>query len=191
MTSRDREQPRPSARPTEPERARPAEAAEPPDHVDRVRAQWRAARPELDTAPLAVVARVGRAARHLDAGIDATLARWGLNRASWDVLASLRRTGPPHRLSPTQLYRALMRSSGAMTNRLRQLERRGLIRRVADPEDGRGLLVELTAEGRAVVDQAAEAHLENERRLLAGLAPDEQAALADLLKKLLLSLEHE
>src|SRR5215469_1618512 len=92
------------------------------DHVDRVRAQWAAARPDLDTAPVAVIARLGRAAAYVDAGINAGLARFGLTREAWDVLASLRRAGPPYRLSPTQLYLALMRSSGAMTHRLAGLE---------------------------------------------------------------------
>ena len=74
------------------------------DHVDRVLGQWARVRPDLDTTPVAVVARLGRAAAYLSAGIDACLEEFGLSRAGWDVLASLRRAGPPHRLSPTELY---------------------------------------------------------------------------------------
>src|SRR5439155_25154879 len=117
------------------------------DHVDRVRAQWSKVRPDLDTSPVAVIARLGRATAYLDGGVNAQLAEFGLTREAWDVLASLRRAGPPHRLSPTDLYRALMRSSGAMTHRLRGLERAGLIERVPNPDDGRGMLVELTRKG--------------------------------------------
>lgn len=161
------------------------------DHVDQVRAQWALARPELDTAPVAVVARLGRAAAYVSAGIDARLDEFGLSRASWDVLASLRRTGPPHRLSPTQLYVALMRTSGAMTHRLRRLEHQGLIRRVSDPDDARALLVELTRSGRALVDRVAPVHLENERALLEPLSGEEQQTLAHLLRKLLLAYERQ
>jgi DNA-binding MarR family transcriptional regulator len=107
------------------------------------------------------------------------------------VLASLRRGGAPYRLSPTELYVALMRSSGAITHRLYRLERTGLIARVPDPEDGRGLLVELTAAGMALVDQIVPVHLDNERLLLAALSEREQGMLAELLRKLLLAFEGE
>jgi DNA-binding MarR family transcriptional regulator len=159
------------------------------DHVDRVIAQWAQVRPELDTSPVAVAARLGRAAAYISAGIDARLEEFGLSRAAWDVLASLRRAGPPHRLSPTQLYVALMRSSGAMTHRLHGLERQGLIRRVPDPRDARGMLVELTRKGVVLVDRIAPLHLDNERALLEPLSHDEQQNLARLLRKLLLAHE--
>jgi DNA-binding MarR family transcriptional regulator len=159
------------------------------DHVAHVIAQWARARPDLDTTPVGVIARLGRATAYVDAGINARLAEFGLTRNSWDVLASLRRAGPPHRLSPTELYRSLMRSSGAMTHRLAELERAGLVERAPDPEDGRSLLVELTRKGLTLVDRVAPAHIDNERALLAGLSDDEQAALAALLSKLLLEFE--
>ncbi|HEX5192099.1 MAG TPA: MarR family transcriptional regulator [Solirubrobacteraceae bacterium] len=159
------------------------------DHVERVRAQWKVEAPELDTRPVAVVARVGRLARYFDQGLDRLFSEHGLRRESWDVLASLRRTGAPYRLSPTQLYLGLMRTSGAMTNRLHRLEHTGLIRRVADPADGRGMLVELTARGKRLVDELAPAHLANERAMLAALTAEEQRTLAALLAKLLAALE--
>jgi DNA-binding MarR family transcriptional regulator len=159
------------------------------DHVDHVRAQWAAVAPRLDTTPMAVVARLGRAAAYVDAAINARLADFGLSRASWDVLASLRRAGPPHRLSPTQLYRGLMRTSGAITHRLADLERAGLVTRVPDPADGRGLLVELTGAGLALVDRVAPEHMANERALLAPLGAGEQAELARLLRTLLHAFE--
>jgi DNA-binding MarR family transcriptional regulator len=159
------------------------------DHVDRVRAQWAAERPDLDTRPFAVVGRVGRLARYFDQGMERLFSEHGLRRESWDVLASLRRAGAPYRLSPTALYLGLMRTSGAMTNRLHRLEHAGLISRVQDPVDGRGLLVQLTARGRRLVDELAPAHMANERAMLAALTPDEQRTLARLLAKLLAALE--
>jgi DNA-binding MarR family transcriptional regulator len=161
------------------------------DHVDRVRAQWAAVRPDLDTWPVSVVARLGRVVAYIDAGVNARFADHGMTRNAWDVLASLRRIGPPNRLSPTELCQALMRTSGAMTHRLAELERAGLVERVPDPDDGRGLLVELTREGRSLVDRLAPVHLANERELLAPLTEEEQVTLAALLRKLLLAFERD
>jgi len=159
--------------------------------VDRVLEQWAQEHPDLDLTPVAVIARLGRATAYIDAGINARLGEFGLSRGSWDVLASLKRSGPPHRLSPTQLYLALMRTSGAMTHRLYRLERNGLIRRIPDPQDGRGLLVQLTTKGIELVDQVAPEHLANERSLLTALDHDEQAQLTTLLRKMLTAFERE
>jgi DNA-binding MarR family transcriptional regulator len=159
------------------------------DHVDLVLAEWQKEQPRLDTSPVAVVARIGRAGALLDRGLNANFARFGLNRTSWDVLASLRRVGAPYRRSPTELYRALMRTSGGMTHLVDRLERERLVERVADPDDRRGLLVGLTRKGRALVGRVGPSHLETERSLLAALSEDEQAELARLLRKLLISLE--
>ena len=161
----------------------------PSDHVDRVRRQWREVRPDLDTSPLAIVARVGRAAAYFDQSTNALMARFGLSRSSWDVLASLRREGPPYERSPTELYRGLMRTSGTMTNRLKRLEREGLIERAIDPRDGRGRLVRLTQKGLKLVDELAPLHLENERRLLSSLTGSDQEALESVLRRLLDDLE--
>lgn len=159
--------------------------------MDRVLAQWAETRVDLDLTPVGVIARLGRTTAYLDAGINAGLAEFGLSRGSWDVLASLRRSGSPYRLSPTQLYQALMRTSGAMTHRLYRLERSGLITRLPDPDDGRGLLVELTLTGVQLVDQVAPAHLANEQSLLAALSVEEQIQLANLLRKMLTAFERE
>lgn len=156
-----------------------------------VRAEWAREWPELDTEPIDVVARLGRLARFLDEGMDRVFAPHGIRRGSWDVLASLRRAGPPYRASPTELYRRLMRTSGAMTNRLHRLERAGLIARVPDPGDARGRLVELTSAGHRLVEQLAPLHLANERALLAALTLQEQRDLAALLAKLLAAFEGE
>jgi DNA-binding MarR family transcriptional regulator len=161
------------------------------DHVDRVRAQWARERPDLDTEPVAVIARLGRAAHYVDHGHAEFFKRHGLSRADWDVLASLRREGPPYTLSPTALYRALMRTSGAMSQRLARLEREELIERTLDPGDRRGIVVRLTDKGREVSDRIAADHLANERELLAPLSKKEQRALAALLRKLLVAYEEE
>lgn len=161
------------------------------DRVDEIRAEWERARPDIDTSPVAVVARIGRAAKYLDSGMDAYFGNHGISRPSWDILATLRRSGPPFRLSPTELYQAVMRSSGAMTRRIDTLERAGWVAREPDPADRRGIIVKLTPEGLALVDALAQGHVENERRLLAPLDKTEQNILAELLRKLLLAFEEE
>jgi DNA-binding MarR family transcriptional regulator len=112
-----------------------------------------------------------------------------LNRGDVGVLSALRIAGPPHQLSPTRLFKGLMLSSAGITNRLDRLEKRGLVRRERDPDDRRGVLVMLTPEGQAVLDQAVQANTAAERELVAQLEPDEMRLLGGLLKKLLAGLE--
>jgi DNA-binding MarR family transcriptional regulator len=158
------------------------------DRIDRILAQWGRERPDLDTRAMALVGRIQRAAAALRPRLDDTHGRSGLQGESFDVLASLRRSGRPYQLSPTQLYREMMLTSGAMTNRIDRLEEAGLVSRRPDPHDRRGTLVRLTAKGKARIDAATTEHVTNEERLLAGLSAREQLQLADLLRKLLLSL---
>src|SRR5262249_54917481 len=159
------------------------------DHVDGARAEWPVARPRFDSSPIAALAPVGRPAAYFDQGTNTIMGRSGLTRTTWDILPTLRRQPPPHQLSPTELYRALMRSSGWMTNRLHELERVGLIKRVSDPDDRRGVLVRLTRRGVALVDEVAPLHLRNERALLDPLSRSERKQLEDLLRSLLGPLE--
>ncbi|MGB6518928.1 MAG: MarR family transcriptional regulator [Candidatus Cybelea sp.] len=137
---------------------------------------------------MGLVGRIQRAAAALRPRLDDTHGLSGLQGESFDVLASLRRSGRPYQLSPTQLYREMMLTSGAMTNRIDRLENAGLVSRRPDPQDRRGTLVRLTAKGKALVDAATSGHVANEERLLAVLSEREQLQLADLLRKLLLSL---
>jgi DNA-binding MarR family transcriptional regulator len=173
------------------EKQRPDAGGAETDHVDQVRRQWARVWPDLDTDPIGVIARIGRAQAYIDPALDAVFAEHGLTRGSWDVLAALRRVGEPYRLTPTELYRALMRTSGAITHTLHRLEYAGLVERLLNPEDGRSLYVALTPRGVEVTDTVAPLHLDNERRLLAGLTPDEQHTLANLLRKLLLGFQHD
>ena len=158
------------------------------DRIDRILAQWRAERPDLDVRPMGLVGRIQRAASALRPKLDETHAARGLLGESFDVLASLRRSGSPYQLTPTQLYREMMLTSGAMTNRIDRLEEAGLVVRRPDPEDRRGTLVRLTPQGKALIDAATTAHVENEARLLSGLNAREQQQLSELLRKLLVAL---
>lgn len=158
------------------------------DGVDLILEQWRRERPDLDPSPIGVIGRVSRLARELEARLEPVYRAHGLEPGWHDVLATLRRTGPPYRLRVTDFSGALMLSSSGTTKRLDRLEQAGLIRRDPDPDDRRGTLITLTAAGRDLIDSVTEAHLANEHRLLSGLSETEQRRLADLLRKLRLSL---
>jgi len=158
------------------------------DGVDLILDQWRRERPDLDPSPIGVIGRVSRLARELEARLEPVYRAHGLEPGWHDVLATLRRTGPPYRLRVTDFSGALMLSSSGTTKRLDRLEQAGLIRRDPDPDDRRGTLITLTAAGRDLIDSVTEAHLANEHRLLSGLSETEQRRLADLLRKLRLSL---
>jgi DNA-binding MarR family transcriptional regulator len=161
----------------------------PPDHLDRILAQWRRERPELDVAPLGLVGRLFRSTHLADKVLAETLSQHGLQAGWFDLLAALRRAGAPYELNPTQLMQATMLSSGGMTKRLDRLVEAGLVERRPDPADRRGTLVGLTRRGKAIVNGAIDPHLENQKRLLGALTPAERRALDDLLRKLLASLE--
>jgi DNA-binding MarR family transcriptional regulator len=159
------------------------------DHVSIILAQWAAERPDLDVSPMGIVGRISRLALVVDKELEPVFARFGLNHWSFDMLATLRRAGAPYRLSPTELFRSMMVTSGTMTNRIDRLAEKGLVRRVPDPEDRRGILVELTEQGRELIDGVLIWHVANEARLLQSLSKEERHALAVLLRKLLSSLE--
>lgn len=159
------------------------------DHVDRILAQWKQERPDLDVEPMGLLGRLARLRTRLARETEKALAAHGLNAASFDVLATLRRAGPPYRLSPGDLLATTMVSSGTMTNRLDQLEKAGLIERAHNPEDRRSVIIALTPKGFALVDAAVTAHVENQHRLLEALGTDERAALDGLLRRFLAAFE--
>jgi DNA-binding MarR family transcriptional regulator len=158
------------------------------DGVDHILDQWRAERPELDPSPIGIVGRISRLARELEQRLEPVYRAHGLEPGWHDVLATLRRAGPPYRLRVTDLTAELMLTSSGTTKRLDRLERAGLVKREPDPSDRRGTLISLTPAGRELMQGLTEAHLENERQLISSLDADEQAELAGLLRKLLLGL---
>jgi DNA-binding MarR family transcriptional regulator len=159
------------------------------DETDGLLEAWRRERPDLDVAPLAVLSRVTRLARHLDRERRAAFAAHGLEAYEFDVLTALRRAGPPYELTPGQLVRETLVGSGTMTNRLDRLESRGLLGRRPDPADGRARRIRLTEQGRDRADAAIADLLERERRLLAGLSERDRGTLAELLRTVLGNFE--
>jgi DNA-binding MarR family transcriptional regulator len=158
------------------------------DGVDRILEQWQRERPDLDSSPIGVIGRISRLARELEARLEPVYKAHGLEPGWHDVLATLRRTGPPYQLRPTEFTDALMLTSSGTTKRLDRLEHAGLITRAPDPADRRGTLITLTPKGLELIDNVTKAHLDNERNLLAALSESEQRRLADILRKLRLGL---
>jgi DNA-binding MarR family transcriptional regulator len=158
------------------------------DGVDAILQQWRRERPDLDTSPIGVIGRISRLAREIEQRLEPVYAASGLEPGWYDVLATLRRAGPPYRLRPTDFAASLMLTTSGTTKRLDRLEAAGHITREPDPGDRRGVLITLTPRGRRLVDKAAVKHMANEKRILSGLTPAEQRQLADLLRKLRLTL---
>lgn len=154
------------------------------DHVGRILEQWAAERPDLDVSPMAVVGRLSRVARRFDEQLAATFARHGLDAASFDVLATLRRSGPPYTLTPKDLSASSMVTSAAIAQRLNRLEAQGYVHRSPSSTDRRGKLVSLTDAGKTAVDAALPDHVATEQRLLDALDTTERTALAALLAKL-------
>ena len=158
------------------------------DGVDAIIEQWRRERPEIDHAPIGVVGRISRLAREIEPRLEAVFRQHGLEPGWHDVLATLRRTGPPYQLRPSDFTGSLMLTSSGTTKRLDRLERAGLVERTPDPDDRRGVIITLTEAGHELIDRVTEAHMANEARLLEGLSPAERDRLAALLRKLGLSL---
>lgn len=160
------------------------------DAVDRLLNNWTRERPDLEIAGLGVVNRIWLLAKHLTRRDRRALERLGLAPWAFEVLAALRRQGPPYRLSPTGLGRRTLLSSGAMTTRLDRLQDAGYVRRIPDPHDRRGVLIEITESGQELADRAIEARLVAVEALLAPLDDADREALARLLRKMLAPLDH-
>ncbi|NBM56680.1 MarR family transcriptional regulator [Proteus sp. G2669] len=159
------------------------------DRIDRITEQWQRERPDLDISPMGLIGRLGNITLHLSREMEKVFSQFGLNTSSFDVLATLRRAGNPYTLSPGEMLSTLMVTSGTMTNRIDQLEKAGWVIRKVNPEDGRSFLVSLTPQGLELINQVIEAHVNNQKRLVADLSQQEQQALNALLKVFLNSLE--
>ena len=161
------------------------------DEVDRIVAAWQRERPDLDVAPLQVLSRVSRLARHLDLARREAFAAHDLEPGEFDVLAALRRAGKPYALSPSQLLSLTLVTSGTMTNRIDRLEQKSLVTRTPDPNDGRGVLVQLTTQGKTAVDRALDELLEREHTLLSKVAKGDREKLAEVLRDVVLPFDNE
>jgi DNA-binding MarR family transcriptional regulator len=159
------------------------------DHVDDILRQWGRERPDVDVSAMAIIGRISRLERLISVRLDQVFQEHRLEAWEFDVLATLRRSGPPYELSAGQLLNAMMITSGTMTNRIDRLEHRRFVRRRKDPADGRVVLVALTPTGRRRVDAALQAHAANELNIIASLSQRDRNELIRVLRRLHLALD--
>ncbi len=164
---------------------------EQPDAIDAVVAAWGRERPDLDLAAIGVAGRLGRLSLVLGPAQERVFGKHGLQRGEFDVLAALRRSGPPYTLTPSELSSTLMLSRAGMTNRLDRLETAGFVERTLDPHDRRSFRIRLTDRGYETVDAAMTEHTANVSQLLSSLQGGELGILDDVLRKLLRMLESQ
>jgi DNA-binding MarR family transcriptional regulator len=169
--------------------AAPSAAPTARDNVDRMLEVWKGELPDLDLATEGIVERIQKLNKYVDRALNETLAEFNLDRGEWRLLGALRRSGPPYRRSPGHLADDLGLSSGAMTNRLDRLENAGLIRRLPDPDDRRGLKVELTDTGWRAWQDSVGAQAQKEALMASALEPHEKEELNSLLRRLMLEFE--
>ncbi|BBL88732.1 MarR family transcriptional regulator [Vibrio rotiferianus] len=155
------------------------------DAIDRVVSQWAKEKPDLDTEPMAIMGRLMRIAKHMENHVAEVHKRYDLKMGEFDVLATLRRSGEPYRLTPSELISSMMLTSGAMTNRLDKLEKKGLIDREHSKEDRRSVTVQLTSKGFELIDALIEQHLQAQHELMGSLTSDERGQVNQALKLLL------
>lgn len=160
-----------------------------PDAVDALVADWRRERPDLDVASMEVLSRLDRLAARWAQVLDEAAARHGLSKAGLEALAALIRAGAPHRLTQTRLLHELGLTPGTVSVRVSRLVDDGLVERLPDPENRRGVVVALTSRGREALEDAIYDYLAEERRLLSALDVHEQETLAGYLRRLLRSAD--
>ncbi|MEU6429634.1 MarR family transcriptional regulator [Microbispora sp. NPDC046973] len=158
------------------------------DSVDHILGQWRRERPDLDLSAMGIFGRIAQVTRVVEGRVEEVLDRHGLRPGDFDVLAALRRSGPPYTLIPSELSDMVMMSRAGMTSRLDRLEAAGLVERSLDPADRRSFKIALSEKGREVIDATMTDHAANLARLSSGLAPQDAATLDRLLRELLASL---
>jgi DNA-binding MarR family transcriptional regulator len=159
------------------------------DHIDEVIAKWRKERPDFDLAPVEIIGRMGRIMEFVDRGLESKFEEFGVSRATFDVLAALRRNGPPYKMTQRDLMRSLLRTSGSMSLRIAALERESLVEREVVEDDRRSVFVILTNKGLTLLEAIIPEHLANETSLLTGLNNLERAQLVSLLRRWLTTLE--
>ncbi|MBB6097460.1 DNA-binding MarR family transcriptional regulator [Deinobacterium chartae] len=155
-----------------------------PELLRRIDRDWRAACPTLDPTPMRRIIALRRAASILGQAVESVYAHSGLNSPAFDLLLTLRRSGPTEGLAPGELAALMAVAPASVTNRIDRLEARGLVVRDLDPHDRRSWRVRLTQAGHALINELLPLHVQNEARLLAALSEDEQALLEDLLVRL-------
>jgi len=160
------------------------------DSVDSILAQWKRVRPDLECSSMGAIGRLRRTSNFWKSKMDKVFKEHGLSSIEFDILATIRRSDSSS-ITPTELYKTLMLSSGAVSTRLEQLVKEGLVERISSEHDRRSCKVALTSKGVDLVDVTLDAHVENMDNMLNVLTTKEQEQLADLLRKVLVYEEND
>ena len=159
------------------------------DAIDRVVEQWAKEKPELETEPMAMMGRIMRIAKYMETQVADLHKKYDMKLGEFDVLATLRRSGKPYRLTPSELIGSMMLTSGAMTNRLDKLEAKGLISREHSKEDRRSVSFKLTKDGLVLIDEMMTEHVEMQKKLVKSLSASQKKNTNQLLKTWLSAYE--
>ncbi|KMV29790.1 hypothetical protein AB733_15940 [Photobacterium swingsii] len=154
-----------------------------PDHIDQISQQWKKNNPELDHSLVEIIGRFSRLNKHLESQRSTVYSALDINAGEFDVLATLYRNGAPYQLMPSDLIKQTLLTSGAMTNRLDKLEKKGLILRTNSDEDRRCVVVGLTDVGLKLIQKGATLYFDKVSTLYEPLTNEDQIQLNALLKK--------
>ncbi|WP_137297160.1 MarR family transcriptional regulator [Psychromonas sp. SP041] len=156
------------------------------DRAGRARLQWQAERPDIDSDSMKLFGRIAQlnqlTFQHV---LTPFFSEHGLQSGEFDVLATLRRSGAPYSLTPTEMYEDALISSGSMTNRINRLTNAGLVKRSENPQDKRGVFVTLTNKGFNLIDGLMVQHVENLKKVLSPLDEQEKEQLGNILLSLI------
>ena len=161
------------------------------DRIEKIIKQWHQERPDLDVEPMEVIGRIKQLSQYFSREMDKTFSVHGLTGASFDVLATLRRSGAPYGLSPSDLMASTMVTSGTMTNRIDQLVKAGLVERTPNPQDARGFIISLTNEGHVLIDRVLNDHVKTQAQLTAVLSKKDKKSLNSILRKFLINAQNQ
>jgi DNA-binding MarR family transcriptional regulator len=161
------------------------------DKVDVLLRQWKKERGDLDISPMEIIWRVFRLERLVDQALKVIIEKENLSVPEFDVLAVLRRSGEPFRLPIWKLREFSLLSSGAMTNRIDRVESKGLVGRIPNSKDRRGVLVELTSKGKEAIENILPERIDQAKKQVLSLSASERRQLAGLLRKLLVGMESQ
>ena len=159
------------------------------DDVDTIVTEWEVQRPDFDARSLAIFSRLLRLDRHIDHIRREVFSKYGIERWQFEMLTELRRRPDGHKLTAGQLMDKTLVSSGTITNRIDRLEEQGLVRRIADPNDKRVVIVQATDKGIALADNAMISLLDKQRELLKPYSEEEIAAVTSFLRSMLSDLD--
>ncbi len=159
------------------------------DIVDELLYQWATERPKMNVSALGIVVRVQMVGKLLQQRTNDALKRHGLKHWEYDVLSVLRRQGEPFEMPATDIARAALLTTGAMTTRIDGLEKKGLVRRRQGKLDRRSVLVRLTRKGKSLVDAAIDSRLASANQALSKMPLSDRRKVAASLRQLLLNLE--